>query len=205
MHVLSEGMALRFATRLHALTNKSVCAQEPLNGPFLNLLFSSVVEREKGPSGHSGKRPIKGGQQLIKQGKQLMIENFVKGRFWRMCPCSAFLYGRFVFCALVPVFGAVVPFLYPRSGSWGSAPTTTLLETTIPRTPDIKVNGLFSDTPAMVENGPSKRSMMRLWPTRQCWLLPSTGQDKFKGLQCGPLQRTRGVYTIGVENLTYLK
>ena len=65
---------------------------------------------------------------------------FVQGRFWRMCPHSgfctlvSFLYPRSGF------WGPGTRFLYPRSGfgSPGTSAKTTLLETTLLRTPDNK-------------------------------------------------------------------
>ena len=66
--------------------------------------------------------------------------SFVRGRFWRMCPCSV------LFCILVPVLVSgntgFVPslwFLYPGSGLCGpgASAKTTLLEATLLRTPEM--------------------------------------------------------------------
>ena len=49
-----------------------------------------------------------------------------------MCPRYGFWYRRSVLCTLVPDFGTIVRFLYPRSGFWGpgTSAKTTLMETT---------------------------------------------------------------------------
>ena len=55
-----------------------------------------------------------------------------------MCPRSGFGYWGTSACTLVPVFGAGNIGVYPRSGFWyrKTSAKTTLLETTLLRTPD---------------------------------------------------------------------
>ena len=51
--------------------------EDPLNGPFLNGLFSSRFSRDKTASGtKSGKRPTKVGKRPIKEGKRPMKAEF---------------------------------------------------------------------------------------------------------------------------------
>ena len=62
---------------------------------------------------------------------------FVKGRFWRMYPCSGF-WLRETQCTLVPVFGTGEHLKVPSFWFWyrETSAKTTLVETTLLRTPE---------------------------------------------------------------------